>query len=189
MDTDTPANSSVQVELKRECPAMLIPSGMKVTLAAGTQVSITYRLGGNFTVTGPFGMARIDGADADALGEDTQAQGEKAEPSSGFPPPSTDDLWETAKTVFDPEVPVNVVDLGLVYRLELVKTDDGKNEVEADMTLTAPGCALGPMIADDLRLRLESVPGISKAQVNIVWDPPWNQDMITQEGKMILGLI
>lgn len=95
-----------------------------------------------------------------------------------------EDLWAAARTVFDPEIPVNIVDLGLVYRLEIV---DGGN-VEVDMTLTAPGCSMGPMIADDLRVRLESVSGVRQATVNIVWDPPWNQDMMSQEARMILGL-
>ena len=173
---------------------MLIPSGMKVILAAGNEVEITHRLGGNFTVRGVFGMARIEAKDSEALWireeDETAANGEAEKPAQAVeaPPIKEEDLWEVAKTVYDPELPVNIVDLGLVYKLEIVKTPDGKNVVDADMTLTAPGCAMGPMIADDLRMRLESVPGVSKAAVNIVWDPPWNQDMMSEEARMILGL-
>ena len=92
------------------------------------------------------------------------------------------------RTVFDPEIPVNIVDLGLVYRMEMLDGQDGKKRVEADITLTAPGCAMGPAIADDLRMRLESLAGIESAKVEIVWDPPWHQDMMSEEARMILGL-
>lgn len=90
--------------------------------------------------------------------------------------------------MFDPEIPVNIVDLGLVYRMEMLDGQDGKKRVEADITLTAPGCAMGPAIADDLRMRLESLAGIESAKVEIVWDPPWHQDMMSEEARMILGL-
>lgn len=186
---------SEKIKLSRECDAMLIPSGMRVKLAAGNEVEVTHRLGGNLTVRGVFGMARIEEKDADALSEaapETQkeaaASEENAAPSDAIPELREEDLWEVAKTVYDPELPVNIVDLGLIYRLEIKKDSDGKNNVEADMTLTAPGCAMGPMIADDLRLRMEALPAVGKASVNIVWDPPWNQDMMSEEARMILGL-
>ncbi len=200
-----PENNSIK--LSRECPAMLIPSGTKVLLAAGNEVQITHRLGGNFTVRGVFGMARIEGKDADALGEPTDTPpthtAEQEQPhaapdgacASKFwvekAPAGTiseSEIWDAAKTVYDPEIPVNIVDLGLVYRMEIVKNADGKNCVEVDMTLTAPGCAMGPMIANDLKMRLESLPSVFEAFVNIVWDPPWNQDMMSEEARMILGL-
>lgn len=193
------------VILGRDCDAMLIPAGTKVRIAKGTSLSVTHRLGGNFTVQGAFGIARIAGADADAIGEEVPAAPEHAEPAKepesepreapgelskeSFPPPEEAELWEVAKTVFDPEIPLNIVDLGLVYKLDLICGEDGKYAVEADMTLTTPGCAMGPYIADDLRLRLKSLPGIDDAVVNIVWDPPWNKDMISEEGKMTLGLV
>ena len=179
---------------------MLIPAGTKVQIAEGTGVKITHKLGGNFTVQGAFGMARIDGKDADALGEEippspAPQETENAKNSSAeiskeiFAPPEESELWEVAKTVFDPEIPLNIVDLGLVYKLDLIHDENGKYAVEADMTLTTPGCAMGPYIADDLKMRLKSLPAIDDAVVNIVWDPPWNQDMISEEGKMTLGLI
>lgn len=185
---------------------MLIPSGTQVRLAKGTLVAITHRLGGNFTVSGSFGMARILEKDADAIGEAPQTAqkseekteiGEKANtpPSEekadreNFAPPEESELWDAARTVYDPEIPLNIVDLGLVYKMDLIHSPDGKYAVEADMTLTAPGCAMGPVIADDLKMRLKAIPGIDDAIVNIVWDPPWHQDMISEEGKMTLGLL
>lgn len=206
---------------------MLIPTGTSVTLAKGTSILITHSLGGNFTVSGAFGMARILGKDADAIGKpvvlpnpaadstdkksDTKNLPDTPKPSSEynevqddetnadseastlskneFDVPLESELWDAAKTVYDPEIPLNIVELGLVYRLDLIVTPEGKRQVEADMTLTAPGCAMGPIIADDLKLRLKAIPGIDDATVNIVWDPPWNQDMISEEGKMTLGLL
>lgn len=164
---------------------MMIPSGLSVLLAKGNEVEITHKLGGNFTVTGLFGMARIDGKDADALGlpikgscetaeavqKISEATAQSAAASAGSETITDKDLWEVARTVFDPEIPVNIVDLGLVYRMEMFDTDDGKKRVEADLTLTAPGCAMGPAIADDLRMRLESLAGVKEAIVEIVWDP------------------
>ena len=204
------------VKLLRDCPAMLIPSGLKVTLAKDNQLVVTHTLGGKFTVRGIFGIARIDEENADALGlkplgrpdgaeskpENTSAEVHQAptrlSAGSGqcalasaaqeIPQATLDDLWNTAKTVFDPEIPVNIVDLGLVYRMEILKAPDGKDKAEVDMTLTAPGCSMGPAIANDLKLRLEALPSISEATVNIVWDPPWNTDMMTMEARMILGL-
>lgn len=191
------------IKLLRECSAMLIPAGVKVLLAKDNIVEVTHRLGGNYTVRGIFGMARIEGKDADALGlqpEDsnrdscstaTEISNERQAKTSDAPTQSTleeSDIWEAAKTVYDPEIPVNIVDLGLVYRLQMFDEENGTKRVEADMTLTAPGCSMGPMIAEDLRMRIESLPSVSQASVNIVWDPPWNKDMMSEEARMILGL-
>ena len=192
------------IKLSRDCPAMLIPSGVKVLLMGGCEVIITHKLAGTFTVLGNFGMARIDGENADALGLESpkadnpagatklsacatasQIADERKTPAEHV---SEDDAWEVAKTVYDPEIPVNIVDLGLVYRLEVFDDGGGKRRVEADMTLTAPGCSMGPAIAEDLRCRIEALPSVSEAKVNIVWDPPWNKDMMSEEARMILGL-
>lgn len=159
-----------------------------MSLPAGESVTITHRLGGNFTVMTHNGMFRIKGVDGDALGEEvSEAAQDSATDHDG--PPEKDALWEALKLVFDPEIPVNIVDLGLVYSLETNEQLDGSHKIEMQMTLTAPGCGMGPAIAEDAKMRLECVPGVSEAQVDIVWDPPWNQDMITEEGKMVLGLI
>jgi probable FeS assembly SUF system protein SufT len=177
--------------LTRDVSATLVPAGDTVNLPAGTRVTITHRLGGNFTVVCDYGMFRIVGADADALGE-TKAEADKPAAGTGpatSGPPAEPALWEALKTVFDPEIPVNIVDLGLIYTLEVKDLGEGRHGVEAKMTLTAPGCGMGPAIAEDARSRLATVPGVSEAKVEIVWDPPWNQERISEEGKMQLGLI
>jgi len=177
--------------LSRDVTATLVPAGDAINLPTGTRVTITHRLGGNFTVVCDYGMFRINGADADALGEERPATA-TAEPA---PAPSTGAapaeplLWEALKTVFDPEIPVNIVDLGLIYTLEIKELGEQRYGVEAKMTLTAPGCGMGPAIAEDARARLAAVPGVSEAKVEIVWDPPWSQDRMSEEGKMQLGLI
>jgi probable FeS assembly SUF system protein SufT len=177
--------------LSRDVTATLVPAGDAVNLPAGTRVTITHRLGGNFTVVCDYGMFRLTGADADALGEQKTAEspsGDTAAPSTGEAP-AEPLLWDALKTVFDPEIPVNIVDLGLVYGLEIKELGEGRYGVEVKMTLTAPGCGMGPAIAEDARARLAAVPGVSEAKVEIMWDPPWNQDRISEAGKMQLGLI
>lgn len=176
-----------QRTLTREVEVTLIPQGTPMTLPEGEEVTITHRLGGNFTVMTHNGMFRISGANADALGEEVTAKAADAEGANG--PVAQEDLWEALKKVFDPEIPVNIVDLGLVYSLETSERLEGGHKVDMHMTLTAPGCGMGPVIAEDAKTHLEGVPGVAEAQVDIVWDPPWNQDMITEEGKMVLGLV
>lgn len=178
--------------LTRDLDCTVIPSGDAVQLPEGTTVTVTHRLGGNFTVVCDFGMFRISGEDADAIGEEVPEEAKKSKQQADTPhegPPKMDDLWEKIKTVYDPEIPVNIVDLGLVYSLDIKEKDDDKYDVEMAMTLTAPGCGMGPAIAEDARARLCEVPGVNEANVEIVWDPPWHQDMISEEGKMQLGLI
>jgi len=179
--------------LSRDVPATVIPAGDTLSLPAGTKVSITHRLGGNFTVVCDYGMFRILGKDADALGEEVPESASAAASAAGDEahegPPDEAKLWDSLREVFDPEIPVNIVDLGLIYSLETQEAEAGGYKVKADMTLTAPGCGMGPAIAEDAKHKLLSVPGVKDAQVDIVWDPPWNQDMISEEGKMQLGLI
>lgn len=173
--------------LTRAVEATLIPQGTPMELAKGENVVITHRLGGNFTIMTENGMFRIKGVDADALGEEIVVN-EKNKAIAHQGPPEMEALWTVLKKVFDPEIPVNIVDLGLVYSLEVLKEEE-KHIVEMQMTLTAPGCGMGPAIAEDAQNHLETVPGVGEAKVAIVWDPPWDQEMITEEGKMILGLI
>ena len=178
-----------QRTLSREVEVTLIPQGTAMSLPEGEQVTITHRLGGNFTIMTANGMFRVSGANADALGESV-TETSKQEDANGIDSPvAKEQLWEALKTVFDPEIPVNIVDLGLVYSLEYNERPEGGHKVEVHMTLTAPGCGMGPVIAEDAQTRLLGVPGVAEAQVDIVWDPPWNQEMITEEGKMVLGLI
>lgn len=176
--------------LTREVDATLIPQGTAMVLPKGHSVTITHRLGNNFTVMTHNGMFRIGRENADALGEEVTEPTETAHPSEGnHAPVETETLREALKKVFDPEIPVNIVDLGLVYSLECTKRAEGGYTVAMEMTLTAPGCGMGPVIAEDAKTQLRSVPGVAETTVEIVWDPPWNQEMISEEGKMILGLI
>jgi probable FeS assembly SUF system protein SufT len=177
------------VQLLRDCPAVQIPAGHPVTLPQGTTVDITQSLGGTFTVHAPGGLFRIDGQDADALGESGQST---PAPSPHAPAASGEELeqqvWETLKSCFDPEIPVNIVDLCLIYDLSLAPVTDGGHRVAVKMTLTAPGCGMGSVIAGDAQQKILSLPGIAAADVEIVWDPPWHQSMITPAGRRALGI-
>lgn len=177
--------------LTRDVEATLIPQGEPFTLKEGSNVVITHRLGGNFTVMTANGMFRISRHNADALGETPEPEVPVSTSSGGSgseAEPDIEDIWAELKQVFDPEIPVNIVDLGLVYSVEIQKKDE-RNHIEVAMSLTAPGCGMGPVIADDAKCRLLAVEGVDSANVEIVWDPPWHQDMISEEGKMELGLI
>jgi probable FeS assembly SUF system protein SufT len=186
-------NASRDRTLFRATPAVQIPSGDNITLEAGTKVYITQTLGGSFTVMTDYGLARISAEHADALGETATpaATGadEGTKPAPGGPP-NEEQLWAQLRNVYDPEIPVNIVDLGLVYSLDVQpRTETGGYKVAVQMTLTAPGCGMGPAIAEDAKGKLLLVPGVDDAEVNLTWDPPWNQGMISEEGKMKLGLI
>jgi probable FeS assembly SUF system protein SufT len=175
-------------QLSRDCPAIRIPSGEPLTLKAGTDVFLTQSLGGTLTVQAPAlgGLFRISGADGDALGITTGA--DESAPAAAAGPVSEDALWDSLKTVYDPEIPVNIVDLGLVYDLRVLAAEKGGSRVEVKMTLTAPGCGMGPAIASDAQSRVARVPGVKEAEVQLVWDPPWSAEMMTPEGKRILGI-
>jgi probable FeS assembly SUF system protein SufT len=174
--------------LSRDVTATQIPSGDKTPLPSGTRVMIHQTLGGSFTVQTDFGLFRIDAKDGDALGEQVADTTVKAATlADGAPDPEA--VWDQLKMVFDPEIPVNIVDLGLVYSMDIEKKEDNSHKVVVAMTLTAPGCGMGPAIAEDAKGKILLVPGVSDADVRITWDPPWNQQMISEEGKMKLGLI
>jgi probable FeS assembly SUF system protein SufT len=174
--------------LAREVAATQIPSGEKHTLPLGTRIQIHQTLGGSFTVQTDYGLFRIDGKDGDALGEAAADHTvEAATLADGAPDPVA--VWDQLRKVFDPEIPVNIVDLGLVYSMEVEKKEDSAFKVNVAMTLTAPGCGMGPAIAEDAKSKILLVPGVGDADVRITWDPPWNQSMISEEGKMKLGLI
>lgn len=177
-----------QRTLSRDVTASQIPSGDKHTLFANTSVFIHQVLGGSYTVQTDTGLYRLDGKDADAIGEKVADQTVKGGTlADGSPDPEA--VWAQLRQVFDPEIPVNIVDLGLVYTMDISKQEDGGHKVDVAMTLTAPGCGMGPVIADDAKNKILLVPGVSTADVRITWDPPWNQSMISEEGKMKLGLI
>jgi probable FeS assembly SUF system protein SufT len=173
------------VELTRDCEAVQIPSGAPVTLPAGSSVDITQTLGGSYTIHTQGGLYRINAKDADALGIKSTAVETPTQPEG---PADEKLLWETLKTCYDPEIPVNIVDLGLVYDLHLETLPSGNSLVSVKMTLTAPGCGMGTVIASDARQKLLYLPGVEDAEVDIVWDPPWHQSMITADGRKVLGL-
>ena len=176
---------SRELTLTRDCDAVQIPSGNPIVLPIGTSVIITQSLGGTYTVATQAGLARIDEKDIDALGIDPAEVDSEKKAVEG---PLEAAVWEQLKTVFDPEIPVNVVDLGLIYDCE-IKKDAGKTNVLVKMTLTAPGCGMGPTIAADARQKVIVLDGVDDAAVDLVWDPPWNQSMISEAGRMKLGLV
>ncbi|MGC6565324.1 MAG: putative Fe-S cluster assembly protein SufT [Akkermansiaceae bacterium] len=178
-----------EVSLTREVDAIQIPSGDTITLPAGTPVVITQTLGGTYTVATSAGLARISSNDADALGVNPEEEAAKQEETERLKDATLEEqVWHQMKQVFDPEIPVDIVNLGLVYDCKLTEADDG-TEVDVKMTLTAPGCGMGPVIAADAQARIMSLSEVVEARVELVWDPPWNQDMISEEGKMKLGML
>jgi probable FeS assembly SUF system protein SufT len=174
--------------LSREVSATQIPSGDKVSLPLGTRIQIHQTLGGSYTVQTDHGLFRIDGKDGDAIGEAAADHSvDAATLADGAPDPAA--VWDQLRKVYDPEIPVNIVDLGLVYSMDIEKKAESTYKVSVAMTLTAPGCGMGPAIAEDAKGKVLLVPGVGDADVRITWDPPWNQSMISEEGKMKLGLV
>jgi len=178
---------SEPIELKRDCPAIVIPAGTPTILPAGTEVTITQSLGGTYTIIAQGVMARIAGKDADALGIDTAgAEQKKTEPAG---PVDEKLIWDEMKNCYDPEIPVNIVDLGLIYDCKVTPLTEGGNRVDIKMTLTAPGCGMGPAIANDVDQRVREVPGVTDVNVEVVWDPIWNQSMMSDAARLQLGLM
>lgn len=178
------------VTLKRDVRAVQIPSGMPVVIAAGVEVTVTQSLGGAYTVETDDGvMARIDGRDGDALGRETAAAAESRRNAAPLPPEVAETrAWEELRTVYDPEIPVNVVDLGLVYGVALQPAEDGGHVVTVTMTLTSAGCGVGDLIKADAEARVGSVPGVREVVVEFVMDPPWSPALMTEEARLELGL-
>ena len=175
----------METTLTKDTPATAIPAGDVLTLPAGSNVFIAQALGGNVTVRTDRGLYRIAAEHADALaGYVPAVEGVAAAPGDF----SEQAVWAALKTCFDPEIPVNIVDLGLVYDLAIEKVADGSHSVEAKMTLTAQGCGMGPTIAEDARQKIAALPTVSAAKVHIVWDPIWTPQMISPEGRKSLGL-
>jgi probable FeS assembly SUF system protein SufT len=182
------------VVFERDCEATQIPFGNKITVPKGTQAYVGQTLGGNVTLQVPsFGLVQVMNKDVGALMKD----GMPVAPAGGTPgvvvpehtgPADEKEIWEMLKTCYDPEIPVNIVDLGLVYDAKISPLPSGRSRVDVKMTLTAMGCGMGPAIAAQARDRLLTVPGVEEADVQIVWDPPWNQSMITEAGKKRLGI-
>jgi probable FeS assembly SUF system protein SufT len=171
----------------RDVVASEIPAGTKFTIPAGARLRITQSLGGSYTVMVPMGyLARIDGKDADAIGEEPeQNPTDKATAEK----PAEDLCWDQLRTCYDPEIPVNIVDLGLVYSVQLAPLPGGGNKVEVKFTLTAPGCGMGDVLREDIRQKLLTVPGIHAADVQVLFDPPWSTSMMSDAAKLQLGMM
>lgn len=173
--------------LNRDCPALLVPSGARIMLHVGTEVTMTQSLGNSYTVAVYGNLARIDGKDADALGKTpTNPLDELPEDAS-----IEDRIWRQLKSVYDPEIPVNIVDLGLVYQCDIqpdVKENTGYC-VKIEMTLTAPGCGMGPVIASDAKQKILAIPGVKSAEIEIVFDPPWDHSRMSDTAKLELGML
>jgi probable FeS assembly SUF system protein SufT len=178
------------VLLTRETEVIAVPAGHTITLPKGTEVVVTQALGGSYTLMVPTygGLFRLVNRNADAIGKEVQPEPavEERKPLSGED--LTKEIWQTLKTCYDPEIPVNIVDLGLIYELVVKPLENAQNRIEVKMTLTAQGCGMGGSIAGDAQNKLLEIPGIKEADVQIVWDPVWTAERISPEGKTMLGL-
>ncbi len=165
-----------------DCPARLVPVGTKVTIPKDSFVTITQSLGGNYTLSYNGNMVRVDGTDAAALGFEPEVL--------SFEQPADDNIveeqvWDALRTVFDPEIPVDLVNLGLIYKVDI---DQQNKAVNIEMTLTAPGCGMGPVLVGDVEYRVAQVPNVTKVDVELVFDPAWHRDMMSDEAKLETGM-
>ena len=179
--------ASEPVTLARDCRAVVIPAGEELTLPAGTLGYITQSLGGSFTVYVDGHLFRIAGTDADALGKEPVAPPE-------LPPDATEGdfellVWEQMRTCFDPEIPINIVDLGLIYACDIHALEDGNRDVSVKMTLTAPGCGMGEILVADAQDKIAIVPTVEDVRVELVFDPPWNHSMMSEEARLQTGMM
>jgi probable FeS assembly SUF system protein SufT len=173
--------------LSRDVDAAAIPYGDKIPLVAGTTVFITQALGGSYTVMTDRGyMVRIEGKDADAIGEQPTAAPAAAEVAGR---PLQELAWDQLKTCYDPEIPVNIVDLGLVYKCETAPLAEGGEKVTVHFTLTAPGCGMGDYLKQDVERKIEGLPGVKETDVQVVFEPAWEQSMMSEAARLQLGLM
>ncbi|HRO59710.1 MAG TPA: putative Fe-S cluster assembly protein SufT [Burkholderiaceae bacterium] len=186
-----------RVELTRDCTATMVPWGTATTLPAGSRADITQRLGGNFTVMVGGNLYRVAGADADALGLDPEDAGDAgfsdhealADPAERTADSIEAAAWRRLATCYDPEIPVDIVNLGLVYLCQAISLPDGGFRLDVRMTLTAPGCGMGMTIADEAREKLLTIPGVEDVDVDLVWDPPWNREMMSEAARLEMGMM
>ena len=176
------------ITVNRDCNAILVPGGEKVVLVEGTHVRITQALGGDFTVYVNGNLLKISGKDSDAIGMSVNKKTATIKTIHSNENITEQDAWDVMKTCYDPEIPVNIVDLGLVYDLKLTHSEKDI-KINIKMTLTAPGCGMGPAIAQDVEDKLMTLSKVSYVLVELVWDPAWNQSMMTEEAKLELGLL
>lgn len=174
------------IELKRECEAIEIPSGIRRLLPAGTMLRISQFLGSGYTVVSDFGyMCRIDARDADALGLSPPAGGKEEDtPLAAF---NEAMVWDQLKTVYDPEIPVNIVDLGLIYSCDIASLENGGKKIAVMMSMTAPGCGMGNVLKADVESKLSRLPEVKEVNVQVVFDPPWHPGRMSEAAKLQLG--
>ncbi|MFT4248394.1 MAG: putative Fe-S cluster assembly protein SufT [Pseudomonas sp.] len=181
------SRSSEPVQFERDCEAVMVPQGDSVTLPAGSYGYITQALGGSYTVFVEGNLFRVAGKDGDAIGKEPP-------PGLELPENAGDEevealIWQQLRTCFDPEIPFNIVDLGLVYEVQLGHREDGLRKVEVKMTLTAPGCGMGEILVDDVRSKLEMIPTLTEADVELVFDPPWGRHMMSEAARLETGML
>ncbi len=170
------------VVTQRECPARRVPSGDPTTIPEGQFITINQALGGNYTVTFQGNMLRIDGTDADAIGQEPEVLSFNDDGSGQV---VEDQVWKALDSVYDPEIPISLVSLGLIYSVAI---DADSKRVDINMTLTAPGCGMGPVLVSDVKYRVAKVPNVTDVQVELVFDPPWSRDMMSEEAQLEAGL-
>jgi probable FeS assembly SUF system protein SufT len=174
------------LELGRDVLAVAVPAGHRVVLPRGANVDIVQSLGGSFTIKARGNLYRIDGKDADALGKEPVATPDA--PTDASDQDVENMVWDQLRTCYDPEIPINIVDLGLVYKCEVERLASGARGVDIEMTLTAPGCGMGDILAADVQQRIMEVPGIEQVKVDLVFDPPWNASMMSEEARLQTGM-
>ena len=172
------------IKLSRECNAILIPAGDNIKLKKGTLVKITQSLGGNFTLYVNGNLVKLSGNDADAIGQKIEKK-----ITTKIDKFNENAIWDVLRTCYDPEIPVNIVDLGLIYNLETQEKSKNSYLIIIKMTLTAPGCGMGPAIAQDVENKINNLSFVEDVLVELVWDPQWNQNMMTEEAKLQLGMM
>lgn len=186
---DSPLGAVVVIELKRDVGAIAIPHGQKEILPAGRRVSITQELGGTFTVMSDSGMFRIEGKDADALGRQAPAMTQGPAVDSKDVNSMTQRIWDQLKTCYDPEIPVSMVELGLVYEVKVEPLPEGGFHADIKFTLTAPGCGMGDVLRSEVQQKVNAVPGVRKADVELVLEPPWDPSRMSEAVRLQLGMM
>jgi len=182
-------NMREEVTLSRSAQGVMIPSGEHVLIPEGAHATITQSLGGSYTLITDRGlMVRVSGKEVEAIGKTPENVSELKEGEALTPEKLEELVWDQLKTCYDPEIPVNIVDLGLVYLCELQDVEGGGTNVKVKMTLTAPGCGMGPVLATDVKTKIESLPGVKQADVEVVFDPVWDRSMMSEAAKLQLGM-
>ena len=175
------------IVVQRDVKAVIVPAGVEVNLKAGQSGFITQALGGSFTLYIEGNLFRIAGDDADAIGKQVTKLPQ-------LPPNATEDdvrelVWDQLRTCYDPEIPINVVDLGLIYSCQVAQADDGTRKVDIQMTLTAPGCGMGDVLVADVKEKLDVIPTVSASNVELVFDPPWDKSMMSEAARLQTGML